>query len=63
MNVEQLSEKIAALVFFIAPHIINTAKHPFLFIETSLITCINHHRRNNGNRSKEDSLSRPEGYQ
>ena len=51
MNVEQLSEKIAALVFFIAPHIINTAKHPFLFIETSLITCINHHRRNNGNRS------------
>ena len=39
MNVEQLSEKIAALVFFIAPHIINTAKHPFLFIETSFITC------------------------
>lgn len=29
MNVEQLSEKIAALVFFIAPHTINTAKHPF----------------------------------
>ena len=25
--------------------------HSFLFIETSLITCINHHRRNNGNRS------------
>ena len=24
---------------------------------------INHHVRNNGNRSKEDSLSRPEGYQ
>ena len=35
---EQLSEKIAALVFFIPPHIIKTRKHPFLFIETSFIT-------------------------